>query len=566
MNRMACWIAAWFALSWLGCTDDIDPSGGGGPADLDDPTDELFDPDRVLAVEIEVSPDDWDEIRFQHRNIIEMFTGDCLEQSTESPFTYVEATAWLDGEAFGVIGIRKKGLLGSDNVAKPSLKLNLDWVDGGASYLGKDMLTLNNANQDPTYLDQCLGYGLFAAAGVPSPRCNFAHLTVNGEDLGLYAHVESIRRDFWPRHFDDNSGNHYEGTLSDFREGWLGTFDAKDGNSDDRTDLQLVVDALAAPDDQLMTELGAIVDLDEFNSYWAIEVLTGHWDGYTSATNNFHVYHDPSTDQFSFVPWGIDALFDGQQPFGETVPESVVARTAVPRRLYGLDEGRAAYHDRLLELMDTVWDADAIDAEIDRMVELLTPYLLSHELDGFDAGVAVIRDYVPQREQRIRDELDAGAPPWGEPLTGEPCMVDVGGATGTFETTWGSIDDSSPAGPATISLDWYGDDIPIPEAWGMIGEDGDTEGEAVLAVIGVLAQETYLYPMFLMRTDDVLPGTELSVDWQQVRAYAFYVEGDYAAIIGYIGDGSLAFDEAGTELGANVSGSFDVRIFGGPGE
>ena len=566
MSWVSCGLAAYLVLAGAGCTDGLDPSDGVDPDDPLDPTEELFDPDHVLMVELGVDPDDWDEIRYQHRNILEMFTGECQQGPAESPYTYVEATATLDGEVFDAIGIRKKGLLGSDNVAKPSLKLNLDWVDGDSSYLGKDMLTLNNANQDPSYLDQCLGYGLFTGAGVPAPRCSFAHVTVNGEELGLYVHVESIRRDLWPHHFDDASGNHYEGTLSDFRDGWLDTFQAKDGNSDDRSDLQAVVDALAAPDDQLLTELGAVVDLDEFYSYWAIEVLTGHWDGYASATNNFHVYHDPSTDQFAFVPWGIDALFDGQRPFGETVPESVVARTAVPRRLYGLDEGRAAYQERLLELMDTVWDDEVIDAEIDRMAELVTPYLLARELDGFDAGVEVIRAYVPEREQRIRDELDAGAPLWEEPLSGEPCMVDVGGATGTFDTTWGSIDDSSPAGPATISLDWHGDDIPIPEAWGMIGEDEQSEGEAVLAVVGVLAQDTYLYPMFLMRTDDVVAGAELSVDWQQVRAYAFYIEGDYAAILGYIGDGTLTFDEAGTEIGASVTGNFDVRIFGGEGE
>ena len=53
---------------------------------------------------------------------------------------------------------------------------------------GLRRMTLNNARQDPSYINQCLGYQLFAAAGVPAPRCSFATVTVNGEQLGIYAH------------------------------------------------------------------------------------------------------------------------------------------------------------------------------------------------------------------------------------------------------------------------------------------------------------------------------------------------------------------------------------------
>jgi hypothetical protein len=412
-------------------------------------------------------------------------------------------------------------------------------------------------------LDQCLGYGLFAQAGVPASRCNFAHITVNGDDLGLYAHIESIRRPYWDHHVGDDSGNHYEGTLSDFRDGWTDTFEAKDGNSDDRSDLQGVVDVLAASDDQLLEELGAVLDLEQFYSYWAMEVLTGHWDGYASATNNFHVYTDPATGKFIFVPWGIDALFDGQQPFGSGVPESVVARSAVPRRLYEHDEGRAAYHARILELLDTVWDAGAIDTEIDRMVELVEPWLQADEIAPFDDAVDVIRAYVPVRGERIREEIEAGAPDWGEPLRPESCMVDVGGMKGSFETPWGSLSHEAPQGTGTMTLEWYGEDIPISQTISLAGEDA---GQAVLAVLGVLGPNTYVYPYFLIDLDDLQPGAELAVDWDQVRAYAIYVEGQHAEVLGYVGDGVITLDEASMGTGDTVSGSFDVRVFGGAEE
>ncbi len=560
MSRASLILSLMTALTLGGCRpDDVAPLDS-APGETAAPVDTLFDPEHVIEVEIELDPADWDEIRNQHRNVLDLLAGDCMEGPLESPYTYVEASATLDGEHFEAIGVRKKGLLGSDNVDKPSLKLNMDWVDDDGAYLGNDMLTFNNANQDPSYLDQCLGYGLFAEAGGPACRCNFAHLTVNDADLGLYVHVESIRRPYWAHHVGDDGGNHYEGTLSDFRDGWTDTFEAKDGNSVDRSDLQSVVDALAADDDQLLDELGAVVDLDAFYGYWAMEVLTGHWDGYASATNNFHVYNDPTTGKFLFAPWGIDALFDGQQPFGSTVPESVIARSALPRRLYELEEGRAAYHVRLTDLMDTVWDVEAIDAEIDRMVELVSSYVQADELGAFEAGVEVIRDYVPEREERIRAELAEGAPDWEEPLRGESCLVDVGGMTGSFDTSWGSLEHTAPQGSGAMTLEWYGEDIPISQTISLMGED---QGLGVLAVLGVLAADVYVYPYFLISMDDLRPGAELAVDWNQVRAYGVYVEGDQASILGYAGDGTLVFEEVGTETGDAISGSFDIRLFAG---
>ena len=84
----------------------------------------------------------------------------------------------VDGVALSDVGLRKKGFLGSLDDNKPSLKISLDeYIE--QDLLGTHDITLNNAKQDPSYLNQCLGYATFAAAGVPASRCNFAHVTVN---------------------------------------------------------------------------------------------------------------------------------------------------------------------------------------------------------------------------------------------------------------------------------------------------------------------------------------------------------------------------------------------------
>ena len=56
-----------------------------------------------------------------------------------------------------------------------------------------------------------MAYALFRAAGLVAPRCNHAHVVVNGQDLGIYTHVEAIKKPFLARHFTSDDGNLYEG-------------------------------------------------------------------------------------------------------------------------------------------------------------------------------------------------------------------------------------------------------------------------------------------------------------------------------------------------------------------
>ena len=69
-----------------------------------------------------------------------------------------------------------------------------------------------------------------------------------------------------------------------------------------------MVAALQDPSDAGLKALGETVDLDRFLSFWATEVLVGHWDGYAGDRNNYHFYREPD-GPFVFIPWGADDTF-----------------------------------------------------------------------------------------------------------------------------------------------------------------------------------------------------------------------------------------------------------------
>ena len=211
-------------LAWpAGPQNDAEP-----PASLS--LDDLFPTNRLLEVRISMSRDDWNALRFQNRTFRQAFHPDRQFKAPESPYTYFEAEATIDGVVFPRVGVRKKGFIGSQSEARPSLKLKLNYHDKDTGVDGLKTLTLNNNKQDVSQMSQLIGYRMFNDAGIPAPRSGLAKVFVNGKSLGVYSHVETVRKPLLKRGFGDSDGALFEGTVTDFHEGWEGSFEWKRGD------------------------------------------------------------------------------------------------------------------------------------------------------------------------------------------------------------------------------------------------------------------------------------------------------------------------------------------------
>jgi hypothetical protein len=566
---MRSWFALLLAVVVAACGDDGAGDGDGGPGpdagvDLSAP---YFDPDHIVEVEIDLPAEDWDALRVQTRSVSELF-GTCLQEPFADPFTYFPATVTVDGETLEDVGVRKKGFLGSLSTEKPSLKIKFNEYVSGQRLAGMKGLTLNNSRQDPSFLRQCLTYQTFTAAGVPASRCNFARVTVNGEDLGLFVHVEGGNKDFLERHFDDPEGNLYEGTLSDFRAGWTATFELKTNETaNDRTDLDPVIAALEQPDGAVLAALEPVVDVDQFLTFWAAEILTTHWDGYTGNANNFFAYHDPSTDKFSFFPWGADGTFiAGNDPFGGT-PSSVQAVSLLPRRLYLLPETRDRYLERLEELLAGVWDEDAMLDEIDRMEGLITPIAGGSGTD-LAINIDAVRDFVRDRRGMIETELAAGPPVWDAPLREPPCFVTIGNLDGTVSTTWGTIGAPNPflTGTGTLAGELEGATLVVNQVGATSGNDTNADPpRSQLAQIAQLGDGTALVVIFQINPARFQPGT-LAIDWNDVLGvvYRYVPVTQSFELVGLFSEGTLTLSQASMINGQPITASFSGTVIRSP--
>ena len=191
---------------------------------------DLFPADRVLDGQITVAVKDWDRIRRQSRDFVSALHEKRKTEPIAGLYEYVNADVTIDGVRFEKVGLRKKGFIGSQSTSRPSLKIKLNHTDKERNIGGLTNLTMNNNKQDGTIVSQYMGYALFNAAGSPASRCAFAKVTVNGKNLGIYSHVESMRKPLLARGFGNDAGTLYEGTVVDFYEDWEGSLEHKRGD------------------------------------------------------------------------------------------------------------------------------------------------------------------------------------------------------------------------------------------------------------------------------------------------------------------------------------------------
>jgi len=540
---------------------DNDPDNETSDSDASetDKTEAIYELDHVLDIKIEIDEKDWEKIRYEGRGVASMMSG-CIE---DYQYTYVKATVTVDGEKFENVGVRKKGFLGSLSALKPSLKLNFGKFVDGQTYSGMKRLTLNNDKQDPSHTHQVMSYALFRKAGVPAPRCNFAKVTVNGVALGIYSNVESIKKPFLLRNFGNDDGNLYEGQVADFTPKQVVKFQLKtnEKDTDGLAELQKVVEALYVTDTDLKKSLEKVLDLDAFFTFWAMETIVGHWDGYSGNKNNFYTYHDPKAGLFSFIPWGTDGSFEEGHSFLDDVPNSVYAASQITNRLYNNPETRTLYHERVKYLLENIWNTDELLAEVD-LIENLTKASKGY-LDEQ-------RNYISKRKEAILSELKGEGPEWPYDTyqdvseCNEPYPI-----KGSFNTGWTNTDNFKPIDKDSLEMIIYDEEQTFTAVYNDAGPVADENGNFIegLAQIKIYAtradgKNPILILIYIPAA--FFPDGTIPFHGSETMGILFEIigEGDSADFkqIGYISEGTIQMTASGTEEGDRITGSFEALL------
>ncbi len=358
----------------------------------------LYDPAGVAEIDLTLS----DEAR---------------EALLLDPRTYVAATLQLTvaGSTLGPKQVQVK-LKGHGSFrpleGKAAFKVKFAKTD---RLLGLKSMTLNNLVQDRSMAHETLGYELLRAAGVPAPRTGFAYVRVNGQGYGLYLNLETYDDVSLPRLFA-TTGHLYEADEAgvDVTAGGAGAYEVDEGDEDDRSDLEALIDAANASGSDWSAGMAGSADLDEMTRLWAAEQYLGHWDGYSvraghKSPSNYYLHSDAS-GRFAMLASGLDQTFGRRVAFGGDGDGDGLLIV----RCLGDGSCLEAFRSSLGAVSAAAHEID-LEARLDAVAAVVAPWRplpdLEHADDpAWEAAVADTRAFIRDRPAAVAAYLSPAAP------------------------------------------------------------------------------------------------------------------------------------------------------------
>lgn len=264
----------------------------------------IFQEDTVNEINIEIDEADWQ---------------DMLENPLEEE--YHKANITINGETVGNVAIRTKGNTSLTSVANSdsdrySFKLDFDYYDNNGNYYGLKKLCLNNNYLDNSSMREYISYKIMREMGLDVPECAYSHITVNGEEWGLYLAVEPVDEVFLAERFADATGDLYkpEGMgytgadlvyNGDDISAYTGLNLKTNLNSSDGKEILALMQALE--DGEGLEE---VLDVEKALKYIAANVALANFDSYLGmTTHNFYLYEE--NGRFTIIPWDMNLAFGG---------------------------------------------------------------------------------------------------------------------------------------------------------------------------------------------------------------------------------------------------------------
>ncbi len=404
--------STWVLCLVLGCTPHPVSQDPPSVTDTDDTltppdTDPPGDTDTEDIPDNPVDPSDNDWVFSDtevHRVEIEL-SEEAIASLNKEPKTYVEGTITFAGQRFDSVGVRLKGKVGSyrDLSGKSSFKIDLNRYVEGQTLNGLEKLTFNNTLVDCSFVKERMAFRVFRALGIPASRSGYVFVSLNGEDYGLYPHIESVDDEFVERNWEDASGNLYEAEyiftgsawyMPDFAEGYDQQFALEEGTDVGREDVYAVTAALDAygGTTSFYENVGEVVDWPHHFATMAAEQWAGQNDGYSLNENNFYAYFDPGNEgRMQLVSWDMDYSYLYPSDWG-------FSWRSVDGRLSNLciadPACKADYLAYLVEACETL-DAQGLQGELEQIVELIEPWLsLDTRRECSDANVTYYQGYM----------------------------------------------------------------------------------------------------------------------------------------------------------------------------
>ncbi|MEX0585916.1 MAG: CotH kinase family protein, partial [Pirellulales bacterium] len=473
--------------TWPAATDDFEAQRANALYQVDDALDLGTQPHyRLIMTETE-------------RQELEDINNDNRQSNAQQNATFISSDATSTQVRYNA-GVRIRGA-GSRGRVPPNLRVNLVRDN---TWNGVSALNLNS--QYPH--SQIAGSAISRMAGITAADFTSIQMRINGQNpansglpqYGSYVHMEVIDADFTDAHYPtDRGGNAYRGqnhlaTLAHLganEDSYRGGYDKLTNQSeDDYSDIIHLTDVLSnAPDATYVADVAAVVDIDQWLEYFAINTLFANNE--TSLGNGFGddyvMYHRPSDGRFVLVPHDYDTIL-GQGDNPGNTNDSIFRAIQLPviNRFLSHPDITPLYYQTLVRLMDTTLSPAQIGPILDNALSVFTP---QSTIDAMKAFAAARNAYVRSQIPRTLAAASGHAIVGGFPQTTTSATSSI---TGTADAlvTHKVLVDGIEASYTPVSGAWslgaaVGETIvPVGSTWAYLDDNSDQDGVVTFDVNG----------------------------------------------------------------------------------
>ncbi len=326
--------------------------------------------------------------------------------NTEFPWAQGEFTA--EGRTYKKVGVRYAGdityFVSAQGLKRP---LKIDFAKfGGEKFHGLTSLQLHAMPMDPAKGREALALSVFRAAGVPAPRTAFAEvtLTVPGkydkEYVGLYAVVENVDKAFLEDRFGTDKGllmkpfqvrsvEH----LGDDWERYKGQYRPQAEPTKEETKRVIAFARLVnqAKDDEFQKQIDSYLDVDEFLRFLAANALTVNLESSFALGHNYHLYLNPKTNKFVFLPGDLEfslanflLMGTADQLMDLSLTHPYPGQNKLVERLLAIKEVSEKYQKLLKELSEKTFTKKQLLEDMEA-IEKVTKEPLAREKKAVEA-------------------------------------------------------------------------------------------------------------------------------------------------------------------------------------
>lgn len=369
-----------------------------------DESDAYFRKGAICLIELDVPQESADSLR-------------------KDPRTYVRCRVLVDGKCVSEsAGVKIKGSAGSFQSydERPAFTIDLDRFGEAPRWNGLEKFHLNNSVQDPSLLSEWTAAEILRDADYPHARVGHAQVLVSSRDMGVYVLKESFDEHWLARNFKDPNGNLYDGGFCQDIAADLELDEARKAEgvagqaAQPLADLRALSRAASGADLKARWEaIPSVLDVQKFARFMALEMMLGHWDGYSLNTNNYRLFFD-AKGKAIFLLHGMDQTFQDPEASVLDMPRGMLASSVMKNPAW-----RKEYRKQVSTLLPS-FGAKRLLPKLESLQKRLQPVLKRVSAAAAEEQAARAREFVERLAARERSLKAQAVAPEPKPIDFKP--------------------------------------------------------------------------------------------------------------------------------------------------